>query len=99
MSPPTTIASVTEFHQNEPDILAVINRVPRGAELFIADPFRFLSEHGFALSPGLQQELQKRAPLLAKTPKDRYDGIEKGNVALIDSHIPITWYIRSLGVE
>jgi hypothetical protein len=99
MSAETTIATVTALNQHGPDILAAINGAPRGAELFIADPFRYLSEHGFAVSPAVQAELQKSAPALAKTPKELYDGIEAGRAALIsNATLPVTWHISSLGV-
>ncbi len=56
MSLPTTIASIDEFQQREPDILVAINAAPHGAELFLADPFRFLGEHGFTIPPALQAQ-------------------------------------------
>jgi hypothetical protein len=33
-----------------------INAAPHGAELFLADPFRFLGEHGFTIPPALQAQ-------------------------------------------
>jgi len=100
MSQQRTIASINEFQQHEPDMLAVINGAPNGADLFIADPFRFLNEHGYAVSPALQAQMERAAPALAKTPKHLYDGIAARRTSLAgDSTLNITWHIRSLGVK
>jgi hypothetical protein len=94
------IGNVIEFQQHEPTMLAVINRAPHGPELFMADPFRFLSEHGYAVSPALQAQMENAAPALPKTPKQLYDGIAAGRASLVgDSTVHITWHIRSLGVK
>jgi len=99
MAAVTNIASIDEFHQHEPDILAAINAAPHGAELFLADPFRFLSEHGFAIPPALKTQLQSRAPALGKVPTQLYDRIAAGGASLVgDPSDNITWHISSLGV-
>ncbi len=96
----TTMTTVVDFHHKEPDMLAAINRVPHGAELFLADPFRFLGEHGFAVSPALRDELVSRAPALAKVPTHLYDGIAARGASLLGKPTgDITWHISSLGVQ
>ena len=98
MSAVTPIATVAEL--NQPNIVAAINDVPRGAEMFIADPFRFLSEHGFPVSPELQAELLKNAPALANTPKQLYDRIAAGSAALIgNTTLNVTWHITTKGAN
>jgi hypothetical protein len=77
-----TIASISEFQQHEPDMLAVINGAPHGADLFIADPFRFLNEHGYTVTPALQAQMERAAPALAKMPKHLYDGIAARRTSL-----------------
>ena len=100
MTQPTTIGSVAELQQRETDMLATINGVPHGAELFLADPFRFLNEHGYTVSCGLQSQLVAAAPALAKAPKQRYDGIAAGRASFAgDYTVNMVWHIRSLGVK
>jgi len=99
MPPQTTMATVTDFQQQEARILTAINSAANGAQLFLADPFRFLSEHGLAVSPELQAQLRSRAPALAKTPTQLYDSIAAGRASLFgDPTSDITWHISSLGV-
>jgi hypothetical protein len=95
-----TLGNVSEFSQHEPAMLAVINGAANGPELFLADPFRFLGEHGYVVSAALQAQMESAAPALAKTPKQLYNGIAAGRASLTGhSTLNITWHIRSLGVK
>jgi hypothetical protein len=98
MSVQITIGSVADFQQHEPAMLAAINASPSGPELFIADPFRFLAEHGYPVSAAMQGQMKNAAPALSKTPTQLYDGIAAGRARLVDDPT-ITWHIRTLGVK
>jgi hypothetical protein len=100
VSEPVAIASVADFQQHQPDMLAVINASSQSAQLFIADPFRFLSEHGFTVSPALQTEMQNRAPALARVHKEMYDRVAAGSASLSGGATDdVTYHIRTLGVN
>ena len=99
MSVPLTIASIDELHQHQADVLTTINAAPQGAELFLADPFRFLSEHGYTIPSALQAQLQNRASALTKSPTALYDRIAAGSASLLGGPAAgITWHITDLGV-
>jgi hypothetical protein len=98
MSVQITIGSVADFQHHEPAMLTAINATPSGPELFIADPFRFLEEHGYPVSAAMQGQMEKAAPALAQTPKQSYDDIAAGRASLV-ADPTITWHIRTLGVK
>jgi hypothetical protein len=102
MSPasvPSRITSFADLQQQQAGILISINNVPKGAELFVADPFRFLGENGFVASPEAQADLLRRAPARASAPKQLYDGIKTGSAVLAgNQHLHVSVRIRSLAV-
>jgi len=71
-------------------MLAVINGAPGGAELFIADPFRFLAGHRYVVPPALQAQMESAAPALAKTSKQLCEGIAAGSASLVVAPHPFT---------
>jgi hypothetical protein len=61
--------------------------------LFLADPFRFLREHGFAVETTLVDQLTKMQPKLAVPHTVLYDRVRRGDVPK-----SVTIHIRSLGL-
>ena len=74
-------------------MLQAIRSVPNGARLFLADPFRFLREHGFHVEPTLTERLGRLQPKLTKPNANLYDRIQRGEVKPLGR-----LHIRSLGL-
>jgi hypothetical protein len=56
------IARIEDLPRYEARILRMVEATPYGALLFLADPPRFLHEHGFHVEEGFREQLAKAAP-------------------------------------
>jgi hypothetical protein len=54
---PITINTLGELARHEADIIARINRLPNGGNLFMAHPFLLLTDIGVRIGDGLRAEL------------------------------------------
>jgi hypothetical protein len=87
------LRTLADLKAHEVDVLQAIRSAPNGSNLFLADPFRFLREHGFAVQPTLVQQLTGLQPKLAVPNTALYDRIRQGN-----ARPSLTIHIRSLGL-
>jgi hypothetical protein len=87
------LRTLQDLKTHESDVLQAIRGVPNGSNLFLADPFRFLREHGFGVQPTLVQQLTRLQPKLAAPNTALYERIRQGNV-----RPSLTIHIRSLGL-
>jgi hypothetical protein len=87
------LRTIADFKTAEIAVLQAIRGVPNGERLFLADPFRFLREHGFTIDPTLIDRLTKLQPKLASPNTDLYDRIQRGDFKPLG-----TLHIVSLGL-
>jgi hypothetical protein len=92
--PNQSLRSVADLKAKEIDVLRAIRSVQNGERLFLADPFRFLREHGFTIEPSLTDRLTKLQPRLAAPNSQLYDRIQRGDVKPLG-----TLHIVSLGLK
>lgn len=52
------VADISEFRRLEQTVVERINSFPNGGRLFVADPFRLLSDIGVELSPAAKEGLE-----------------------------------------
>lgn len=96
---PVPLKSLADLQSHEVPILKTIEATRHGAELFLADPVRFLREHGFPLTPEAEAELRRTLPAVEKTPIALYDGIREGRASLGSTEtLRARYHIRSLAI-
>lgn len=88
------LATVKALAAHEREVLQVIAETPQGALLFLADPLRFLKEHGFAVDERFAAELTRRLPRLPEVSPGRYEDVRAGKVAMAGWRVRI----RSLAI-
>lgn len=76
------LETLQDLHRAEADILEIIAREPRGGEMFLVDPLRFLREHGFAASAALEAELKKHLRV-ERLPSHLYDEVKAGRQSAV----------------
>jgi hypothetical protein len=72
---PLRIESVEELFKRQDEVLARIERVPNGGNLFVAHPLRMLADVGVELSPAAREELLRRSPRLAAASPVAYEAL------------------------
>jgi hypothetical protein len=87
------LRTISDFKTAEIEVLETIRAVPNGERLFLADPFRFLREHGFTVDATFVDRLTKLQPKLASPNTDLYDRIQRGDFKPLG-----TLHIVSLGL-
>ena len=68
-----------DLRHHEHEVLERISRTPFGALLFLSDPLRFLSEHGFVVGTRLRESLDRHREQLRKASPGSYDAIKAGH--------------------
>jgi hypothetical protein len=75
---PLQIDSVEELFKHQEEILARIERVPNGGNLFVVHPLQMLADVGVQLSPAAREELLRRSPRLATASPVAYEAVRSG---------------------
>ena len=92
--PAEPLNSLKELATHEDEVLDAIASTPHGALLFLSDSGRFLSEAGFVVGKGLQDDLND-LPGLKKNSPGRYEDIRAGKGKAARWRVQIT----SLGLK
>jgi hypothetical protein len=88
------LATVKALAAQEREVLQAIEETPHGALLFLADPLRFLKEHGFEIDERLAAELARGLPHLPEVSPGPYEDVQAGKVAMAAWRVRI----RSLAI-
>jgi hypothetical protein len=76
---PLPIESIEELFKHQEEILARIERVPNGGNLFVVHPLQMLADVGVQLSPAVREELLRRSPQLAAASPVAYEAVRSGD--------------------
>jgi hypothetical protein len=76
---PLEINSVDELFRRQQEILARIERVPNGGNLFVVHPLQMLADVGVQLSQAAREELLRSSPQLAAASPAAYQVARSGS--------------------
>ena len=76
---PLRIESVEELFKHQVEILARIERVPNGGNLFVIHPLQMLADVGVELAPAAREELLRRSPQLAAASPVAYQALRSSD--------------------
>jgi hypothetical protein len=88
------VATINALAAHEREVLQAIEETPHGALLFLADPLRFLTEHGFEIDERVAAELARELPQLPEVSPGPYEDVKAGAVAMAGWRVRI----RSLSI-
>jgi hypothetical protein len=76
---PLRIESIEELFKHQEEILARIERVPNGGNLFVIHPLKMLADVSVQLSAAVREELLRRSPQLAAASSVAYEAVRSGD--------------------